>query len=51
MRHNGSHGQHHSTKQKGHKRVGRSTYSKKGKGKVAERLERIYLTGNYSGKE
>jgi hypothetical protein len=52
MPHNDSSGEgfHRTTRQKGlrnRRRGGRSTYSKLGKGKKAERYNRPYLTGEY----
>jgi hypothetical protein len=50
-RHDRSNGVYHSTRQRGHSRRsnGRGTYSKKYKGRAAQRLSRIYLEGTYSG--
>lgn len=48
-RHDRSNGVYHSTRQSGRSRRsnGRGTYSKKHKGRNAQRLERIYLEGTY----
>lgn len=48
-RHEGSHGIHRTTKQKGLRgaRAGIGTYSRKKKGKHADRYDRPYITGIY----